>query len=565
MGLKTRQFTTFLALWAGLPIHGAPAPAHDQFHVAVYITVDAVERMKDPVWLQQSWDQISSQVRVDKVYIESYRRGVLADDALLETVKSFFQAHGVEVAGAIAFSHRIQGHDATFSYTDPQQRADTRHISELTARHFDEILLDDYFSTNSTTQADVAAKGSESWSQFRLHLMDEVSRDLVVGPARAVNPQVKVIIKYPNWYESYQDKGYDLDAEPKIFAGIYTGTETRDPGSARWAHLQQYESYQIVRYLDNVSPGRNGGGWIDTYGNPYIDRYAEQLWDTMLAKAPEIVLFQYTDLLQQPPAGDRQAWSGLDTTFNYAGLTTWHDGLAPSSPFNYATVAGYSLSRVNAVLGKLGNPIGVASYKPYQSTGEDYLHNYLGMIGIPIDLHPQFPSRAKTVLLTECAKFDPDIVHEIREHVQKGGKVIITSGLLQALQGKGIEQIAAIRAAGNVLTIPEDFTDLYSLPGPALRAIRQHLLADFPVEIDAPSRVALFAYDNRTFVVESYLDQPAQVTVSTLGRARRLRNLSSGEMVRGHAAAKKSGAGMGRRTEFHVEVAPHSFVAFAEE
>jgi hypothetical protein len=110
-------------------------------------------------------------------------------------------------------------------------------------------------------------------------------------------------------------------------------------------------------------------------------------------------------------------------------------------------VAGYSLSKVNAVVGKLGAPIGMASYKPYQSTGEDFLHNYLGMIGIPIDLHPEFPSDAKTVLLTESAKFDPAIVSKIKTHLEKGGNVVITSGLLRALQGKGIEQI--VESAGH--------------------------------------------------------------------------------------------------------------------
>jgi hypothetical protein len=33
---------------------------------------------------------------------------------------------------------------------------------------------------------------------------------------------------------------------------------------------------------------------------------------------------------------------------------------------------------------------GIANFKPYQSTDEDSLHNYLGMIGISIDLHPEF-------------------------------------------------------------------------------------------------------------------------------------------------------------------------------
>jgi glutathione S-transferase len=116
---------------------------------------------------------------------------------------------------------------------------------------------------------------------------------------------VKIIIKFPNWYEHFQANGYDLDQEPKIFDGIYTGTETRDPVTTD-QHLQQYESYQIVRYFDNISAGRNGGGWVDTYDTRYLDRYAEQLWDTMLAKAPQIVLFQYSDLLKAAESGRPQ-------------------------------------------------------------------------------------------------------------------------------------------------------------------------------------------------------------------------------------------------------------------
>jgi hypothetical protein len=55
------------------------------------------------------------------------------------------------------------------------------------------------------------------------------------------------------------------------------------------------------------------------------------------------------------------------------------------------------------------------------------------------------------------------------------------------------------------------------------------------------------------------------VTVSTLGPAKRLRNLDNGEVVEGKDAANKSSAHTPRWTEFHIEVAPHSFIAFAEE
>jgi hypothetical protein len=633
----------FLLACTSLQLNAAPAPAaapaHDQFRVAVYIPVFVVQRMKDPAWLQQSWEQISSQVKVDKVYIESYRSGTIADDALLDSVKAFFVAHGVEAQGGIAYAaggdmagsqaaEAADGQFVSFSYTDPKQRAYVRHVAELTARHFDEVMLDDFFFNNTKRDTDIAAKGPASWTQFRLKLMDEVSRDLVVGPARAVNPKVKVIVKFPNWYEHFQANGYDLDQEPKIFDAIYTGTETRDPVTTD-QHLQQYESYQIVRYFDNIAPGRNGGGWVDVYDNRYLDRYAEQLWDTMLAKTPQILLFQYSDLLRPADPGERKAWSGLDTSFNMAELTQWHAASGSAAPVSYATAAGYSLGKVNPVLGKLGKPIGVASYKPYQSTGEDFLHNYLGMIGIPIDLHPEFPADAKTVLLTESAKFDPAIVGKIKTHLEKGGTVVITSGLLRTLQGKGIEDICELQDTGNVLrvnaywgaygagsgenlgttsdvlvpeitfltndawpvvrgtangrgaplvimdryskgilyvlTIPENANDLYSLPQAVLTQIKQYVMADFPIQMNAPSKVSLFAYDNQTFVVESYLDEPARVTVSTSDAAKKLRNLATGELVEGKLAPARPRSHLKPRMEFQLAIQPHSFAAFAQQ
>lgn len=620
--------------------HAAPAPAHDQFRVAVYIPVNVVQRMKDPAYLEKSWNELSSQVKVDKVYIESYRSGTIADGANLDAVKSFFTSHGVETAGGIAYVGRGDnagsdtpdeggGQFVSMCYTDPKQRDLVKQIAELTARHFDEIMLDDFFFANTKYDSDIAARGNRTWDDFRLKLMDDVSRDLVLGPARAVNPKVKVIIKFPNWYEHFQANGYDLDKEPKMFDGIYTGTETRDPEDND-QHLQQYESYEIIRYFDNVAPGRNGGGWVDTYDSRYIDRYAEQLWDTMLAKTPQIVLFQYSDMLRPAAIGQRQAWANDPTTFTTAGLDKWHADTGATGPATYASVAGYALSQTNAVLGKLGKPIGIASYKPYQSTGEDFLQNYLGMIGIPIDMRHSFPDDAHTILLTEEAAFDPGLVGKIRNHLEHGGNVVITTGLLKKLQDKGLKQIADIHTTGNilrvnrywggfgsgsganlgntadilvpeisfltndawpivrgtandrgaplllmdryskgilyVLTIPENANDLYSLPRQVLTSLRRYLLFGFPFNLDAPSKVSLFAYDNNSFVVESFLDAPTEIAITAEGTPSHLRNLATGEEIGAQTAAQHArGSHRQPQAEFKITLQPHSFLAFSAE
>jgi hypothetical protein len=610
------------------------------FGVAVYIPVKIVNSFADPGVLQSQWEAISSQVKVDKVYIEVQRDRVLADDKLLEDVKKFFTDRGVQVAGGSAFSDNVSDQYTSFCYTDPADRDFVRKTCELAARHFDEFILDDFFFVTTKRDSDIAAKGDRSWTDFRLDLMDETAATLVVKAAKAVNPRIKVVIKFPNWYEHFQGLGFDLDKEPRIFDGIYTGTETRDPVYTD-QYLQQYESYQIIRYFENIKPGGNGGGWVDTYGARYVDRYSEQLWDTMFARAREMTLFNWNLLLAAAQPGDRKEWEQLQTSLNYEAVARdYHPGGAASSPTpSWATVAGVSLRQVDAVLGKLGNPIGIASYKPYQSTGEDFLHNYIGMIGIPMDLHPEFPVDARLVLLTESAKFDPGIVAKIKRQLEDGKSVVITSGLLRALKGKGIEGVCETEVTDNkvlatdfstgmgagdrtdlgaaerkppilfpevrfltndawglvsalengngypimlmdryargsfyVWAIPDNFRNLYALPPDVTSAIKDVVMRDFFVRVDGPSQVSLFAYDNGTFVAESFLPGQTVVKVTVDGEYSKLRNLETGGVIASYVpeapkAPRRHRAGQdaSKKSHFLVPLMPHSYAAFAIE
>jgi hypothetical protein len=621
-----------------LPPAAAVAAGHYQnFDVAIYIPVGVVQHFSDPKVLQSEWETISRQVKVDKVYIESERDRRVADEALLEKVKKFFQDQGVRVAGGVTFSDNNTNQFRSFCYTKQEDRDFVKGIMEMTARHFDEIILDDFFFVTTKYASDVAAKGSRTWTQYRLDLMDEAAENLVVKPAKAVNPKVKVVIKFPNWYEHFQGLGFDLEKEPKIFDGIYTGTETRDPVLTD-QFLQQYESYQIVRYFENIKPGGNGGGWVDTFSIQYLDRYAEQLWNTMFAKAPEMTLFNWAALLEPIHPGNRDAWRTLPTSFDYFQIMPFIPGgmSAGAPPPTMARVAGKSLEQVDAFLGKLGRPIGIKSYKPYNSTGEDFLHNYLGMIGLPIDLYPTFPTDAEIVLLTESAKFDPEIVAKIKGQLDAGKSVVITSGLFSALQGKGIEDIVEIRCtdrrivaegystgfgSGNrsglgnearpqqilfpevrfltndawalvsamaddvgypillmdrygkgtiyVWTIPDNPHHLYRLPPAVTGAIKDVLMKQFFVRIDGASEVALYAYDNRTFIVESYLDHETDVKVSVSEPVTKLHDLVTGAELTGRNPPAGRWLwrfdGGERRKVFDVHLMPHSYCVFAAE
>ncbi|MBV9884419.1 MAG: hypothetical protein JO276_15525 [Sphingomonadaceae bacterium] len=622
---------------AALPAQPQPAAApavgaYRHFRAAIYLTVSDTRRLADRANFEREFARVSSQLRFDKVYIEAYRDQVFATDEELERVKAWFRERGIQVAGGITLAAGGQGGQfGTFDYENPADRAECERAVRTIARHFDEVILDDFFFYTSKSDADIAARGARSWTQYRLDRMRQVSQQLVLGPARAVNPHVRVIIKYPNWYEHFQGLGYDLDRQPRMFDGIYTGTETRDPEITDQL-LQQYESYEIIRYFDNVAPGRNGGGWVDTYSTRSIDRYAEQLWDTLFARAPQIMLFNWTAMADPGAAreGDRSAWASRRTSFDWDTIRrAWHG----EQPPGWARAAGAALDSADAVLGELGRPTGIASYKPVQSSGEDFLHAYLGNLGIPIELSPTFPADADTVLLTEAAAADPQIIARIRARLQAGGRVIVTSGFLAATQdrfqelaewrltgrrvlvdqyydgfgaGNGaslsapdgerrqilfpeihfftndswpiIRGVASARGFPMVLmnhysrgtlllwTMPENIGDLYNLPQPMVARIKAYLLPAAPVRVDAPSRVALFTYDNGAFIVENYRNEEAEATISIAGTPANLREITTGATLQPAAepppAPNRRGPPAPEQRSFRTTLQPHSFQVF---
>ncbi len=620
-----KKLALILAILIGAAAPVVPGNGYKNFKVAVYARVYEVRKMDSLQWLEPVWNEICQQVHVDKIYLETYRDQILVDEKTIESAKKFFEALGVKVAGGITFTINESNRFQTFCYTNPESRKRVQEIAEYTAKHFDEIILDDFFFTNCKCELCIKAKGNLSWTQYRLKLMTEAAQNLVIKPAKAINPKVKIVIKFPNWYEHFQGLGFNLETEPKLFDGIYTGTETRDPIHSG-QHLQQYESYLIYRYFENIKPGGNGGGWVDPGGTPYMDRYAEQLWMTLFAKAPEITLFDFRQLQRPIKTSDRAEWQGLHTSFDFDEMIKpiQLENGTTVTPTTIARAAGYTFERVDSVLGKLGNPIGVRSYKPINSLGEDFLQNFLGMAGIPMNLVPEFPAEAKMMLLTESAKYDPLIVDKIKAQLIAGKNVTITSGLLRALQGKGIEDIVELQytnrkittkefvvgwqgdclskekilipqiqyltndswedissiASGTgspilhqaryangslfVLTIPDNFGDLYNFPPEVLNRIRSVLSEDVKVRIEGPAQVGLFVYDNGTFIVESFLPENVSIKIITDKQINKLKNVLTGEELTGNVA--QAAQIWGREKEeiktFDITIKPHSYIVF---
>ena len=601
------------------------AKAYESFKVSIYVRAYEVDKMKDIHWLDSTWNVISQQLEVDKIYLETHRDLLVVEDATLEQAKKFFHDRGIETAGGITYTINEANSFETFCYSNPEHRKMVQKIAEHTAKHFDEFILDDFFFTSCKSDIEIKAKGMQSWTDYRLKLMTEAGRDLVLKPAKKVNPQVKVIIKYPNWYDHFQGLGFNLEEGSQLFDGVWTGTETRDPAGNQ--HLQNYLSYNIIRYFDNLRPGYNGGGWVDVGGlNMGMDRYAEQLHLTMLAKAPEIILFAYHQLLDVKLSPKyRTPWQGMGTSFNYDEVTApirLEDG-SLVKPTTMARIAGVVLKQTDKLIHKLGNPVGIKSYKPFHAAGDDFLQNYLGMIGLPMDMRPVFPEDQQVVLLTAQAAQDTEIMAKIKRQLQSGRDVVVTSSLLKAIPEK-LAEVAELRctdlkalvndfgrygqsgrdllipqvqyytndawemvsagrpltggvsgypillrapyATGNlyVLTIPDDMGNLYDFPANALNEIRRIMSKDIGVCLEAPSKVGLFVYDNKTLVVENFNDEPVEVRIVTGDKVMKLESLEDGTVLSPLPAGPviQTRRPVTPKNSFRLLLLPHSYKAF---
>jgi hypothetical protein len=346
-------------------------PHYKNFTVAVYSRVYEIQDMQDERWLEDNWGIVEKQLDVDKFYIETHRDRITPTDEHIIKLKKFFADRGIKTAAGTALVANERNRFETFCYTNKADLDFVQKHIEQTARHFDELILDDFFFNNTKTESDIAAKGNRSWTQFRIDLMKEVAQEIIIGPAKAINPNIKIVIKYPNWYPHFQGLGFDLESGPELFDGIYAGTETRQP-RFNAQHLQQYLSYGIIRYFDNLSGGNNGGGWVDTGGMDTADRYAEQLWLTLFGKTQEITLFDIRQLLYPVKPEWRASWQGRDhgnavgSGLDFDSMSTPHQQYdeQASKLFTVASFAQHSLKPLDSFLGELGNPIGLKSYVP---------------------------------------------------------------------------------------------------------------------------------------------------------------------------------------------------------
>ncbi len=433
---------------------------------------------------------------VTKVYIEEFRGGYTADRATLVKARDAFRAAGIEPSGCVTTTRL--GKDSTgwkeiSCYTDPQTQEKLKSVFEYAAGLFNEIMIDDFWFTDCECPECKAARAArlvaiggarypvagDTWEDYRSELMVQLSRHYILEAARKVNPKVKVIIKYPQWYDQFHERGYDVARETADFDRIWVGTETRDYTNRQWGGTVQYEGFFIMRWLGGLGGAKCGGGWFDPYGTSPAT-YLEQARQTVLAGARESMLFCY---------GSLQSGTGPKNI----------EALRANIP-ELLLVARQVARR---------RPAGIAAYKPASShpDGEKVVFDFVGMLGLPLLPCHEFPAKAPAAFFSVHALKDSDFAAKLQAFIKAGKPVLLTDGLAKALGDKVNLQAPGV----HILAVNGDPKSLLKLSQAELDPLRAALLKPLRVDFRAPNKTGLYLFRDGSRVVENFDDGPIEV------------------------------------------------------
>lgn len=436
---------------------------------------------------------------VTKVYVETFRDGYQAERPALEHAKQRLAAAGLAVSGCVTTTKvgkPSTGWNLITCYTDAKAQERIQGIFEFAAGLFDEIMIDDFWFCDCTCPACDAARrartvtvgphtypvAGDTWEDYHSELMVRVSRDRVLGAAKRVNPKARLIIKYPQWYDGFHERGYEVVRETADFDLIWVGTETRDYRDKRWGGTVQYEAYFIMRWLGGIGVAKCGGGWFDWLGTTERT-YVEQARQTVLGGARESTLFCY---------GGLQGITGPKNV----------EALRANIPELLAVAREVSRRPI----------IGIAAYKPPNShpEGEARVFDFVGMLGLPLAPCHEFPADAPAAFFSVHALKDADLSARLTAFIAAGKPVLITDGLAKGLAGK----VDLAKPNVQVLAVKGQPKSLLELPEDALTALRAPLLGVLKASLRAPNRVALYLFQDGSWVIENFNDEPATVELN---------------------------------------------------
>lgn len=508
-----RLFITALALIAvlagGIPGRAADGGAEslwdlartrvEDHRVSTLFTAQDVRRhlaTEEGLTQALAWCRASG---VTKVYLESFRDGYDAEAAVLGRARDRFRAEGFEVAGGItttSVGKRSNRWNIIACYTDIATQDRLAAIAEAAARLFDEIMVDDFWFTDCSCPECDAARvarrvtlggrvtevAGDSWEDYRRELMRRLSMERLIAPARRVNPRCTLILKYPQWYDVFHERGYDVEGQTRIFDRIWVGTETRDYRDSQWGGTVQYEAYFIMRWLGGIGGEKCGGGWFDWLGTTEAT-YLEQARQTVLGGARESVLFCY---------------GGLQDRTGPANIAAFRREL-PSLLDLAREVRRREVQ-------------GIAAYKPPNSRAgaEKRLFDFVGMLGLPLVPCHVFPTNAPAAFFSLHALKDPEFAVKLAAMEAAGTPVLLTDGLAAALPAP----LGRPRPGVQVLAVRGDPKGVLELGRAELDALREPLLKPLGTTLSAPSWVSLMQFRDGSRVLQNFTDAAVEVELN---------------------------------------------------
>lgn len=453
---------------------------------------------------------------VTKVYLESFRNDTSLRRETMAKARDLFREAGFEVAGGIS-TDQVQSPAETTEvrcFSEPASRDTVKSAFGFAADLFDHVMIDDYLFTEcnctncfpkvplSPAQSLLQGLGGTVLDR-RGELMLNVSKDLILGAARQTNPDVKVTIKFPKWYDKYHLRGYDVIKQTMLFDQIWVGTETRnyDDCSTAWGGTPQYGGYFLMRWLSRIGGPKTGGGWYDWIMTDPAS-YIEQARQTILAGARETVLFGYGGL--HIPIMTNNCTSPPTYLYPPDNMVALRTNMA-----ELFQVAAEVRARTHA---------GIAAYKPVNSgpavTNEMEIFSFIGMLGIPLEPCHVFPTNAPAAFFSTHALKDMHFQNNLETFIDAGKPVLITGGLQHYL--KTMRNITAANVF--VLDLGPNATNsapLLKMDAERLNALRAPLLRPLETTFQAPARVALYLFRPNGYVVENF--NAGEVTVNLNG------------------------------------------------
>ncbi|MFN0166906.1 MAG: hypothetical protein ACKV22_10795 [Bryobacteraceae bacterium] len=399
----------------------------DPLRLSVYATAGGLQRYAATPDGAAKVEQALRKLKVTGIFLEGRRGDEYVPPSELARLRDYFQSRGFRVAGGIAtvpgksFGVRQNVGYGWLNWEAEKTQQEIIRFFRENAQVFDEIVVDDFYCTEDTSPISEKARGSKSWGEYRRDLLAGLIPRLIVQPARAERLSVRLIIKYPQWYDRFHLFGYAPDRMSPLFNKVWIGTEVRNPETQRMGFVQPTMGYMDYRWIASTSGGKAEGAWFD-HIECTAQNFVDQAYQSVLAGAKELTLFQLGDVMEGHPG---------------------------HAPFLAALPELRDLAK--RVGGK--QPDGWVFYKPPASDSDEnlYLADYMAMLGLPVVPDAHCPSGARGIIAASQAADDPELIAKLTGHLAKGGAVLFTPHAIRRA-GKEAAALAGVRVSARPIS-----------------------------------------------------------------------------------------------------------------